>query len=85
MAKYGTLHLIPVPLAEGGRWLGIELETLVGSIKHWIVETPKAARAHLRAINPKIDLPSLELTTWSKHGSNEALTLIQPCLNGNTM
>jgi 16S rRNA (cytidine1402-2'-O)-methyltransferase len=85
MAKYGTLHLIPVPLAEDGRWLGTELETLVGSIKHWIVETPKAARAQLRAINPKIDLPSLELSTWSKHGSNEALTLLQPCLNGHPM
>ena len=70
MAKYGTLHLIPVPLAEGGRWLGSELEELVGAIRYWIVETPKTARAQLRAINPQIDLPSLELSSWSKHWSN---------------
>ena len=85
MAQYGPLHLIPVPLAEGGRWLGSELEELVGTIKHWVVETPKTARAQLRAINPQIDLPSLELSSWSKHGSNEALTLLQPCLSGNPM
>lgn len=85
MEQRGTLYLIPVPLAEGARGRDVALGELVGRLKHWIVETPKVARAQIRALHPEIDLSALAMESWSKHGGNNASELVQPCLNGIDM
>ena len=85
MAKLGTLHVVPVSLAATSRWTGEELRTLVGGISDWIVETPKVARAQLRAINPDLELGALTLVSWSKHGGNDARLLLEACRQGRPM
>lgn len=82
MGARGTLYLIPVPLAEKARGRDTELQALVGRIAHWIVETPKVARAQLRVLNPEVDLASLHLESWSKHGGNNASSLLRACVDG---
>ncbi len=85
MAKLGTLHVVPVPLANPSRWSGAELRELVQRIDCWIVETPKVARAQLRAIDPECDLGRLTLTSWSKHGGNDASSALAACRSGHDM
>jgi 16S rRNA (cytidine1402-2'-O)-methyltransferase len=85
MGTRGTLYLIPVPLAESVRGFDTELSKLVGCISDWIVETPKVARAQLRVLNPDIELGSLQMDSWSKHGGNDATALLQACVEGRDM
>lgn len=83
MAGLGTLHVIPVPLATPSRWSGLELRELVARIDFWIVETPKVARAQLRVLHPECDLGRLTLTSWSKHGGNDAKSALAACRAGH--
>ena len=85
MASRGTLYLIPVPLADSVRGFDTELSVLVARITHWIVETPKVARAQLRLLCPDVDLNSLAMDSWSKHGGNDASALLKACIDGNDM
>ena len=85
MAGLGTLYLVPVPLAEGSRGQDAELARLVAELTEWIVETPKVARAQLRALYPAVDQDALVLQSWSKHGGNSARNLLRPCLEGRSM
>lgn len=85
MAQLGTLHIIPVSLADSSRWSGAELRNLVGEITDWIVETPKVARAQLRRIQPDLDLNALSMASWSKHGGNDPKSLLEACRQGRSM
>ncbi|MFZ9526486.1 MAG: SAM-dependent methyltransferase [Schleiferiaceae bacterium] len=85
MAQLGTLHVVPVALADSSRWSGAELRDVVGGISDWIVETPKVARAQLRSIQPSLDLNALNMASWSKHGGNDAKSLLEACREGRDM
>ncbi|MDG1006421.1 MAG: SAM-dependent methyltransferase [Schleiferiaceae bacterium] len=87
MAKLGTLHCFPTPLSQGvvRDYMAPGMIETMSGIDQWIVETPKTARAHLKAMLPDVHLPSMQMASIDKHTSYQAKQLLEPCLQGHDM
>lgn len=84
----GALHILPVPLAEGNpdQIFAPEVCKTAETIRHWIVETPKIARAHLKLLAANIDVSEQRLYPLDKHHpERNGGHLLQPCLEGHSM
>ena len=84
----GTLHLLPVPLADGDPEAVFppDVRAQACHLRHWIVETPKAARGHLKVLAPDVPISEQVLQELDKHHpENNGKSLLQPCLEGHDM
>ena len=84
----GDLHLLPMPLAEGSaaRVFPPEVHSKAASLRHWIVETPKTARAHLKILAPDVPVSEHQLFPLDKHHpERQGLSMLAPCLAGTSM
>lgn len=84
----GKLHLLPVPLAVGNpeRVFPTEVCAQASQLRHWIVETPKAARAHLKVLAPGVPVAEHHIHELDKHAPEKnGKALLQPCLDGMDM
>lgn len=84
MRRTGTLYLIPTSLSK--RVLKEELNQrnldIVRSIKYFIVETPKVARAHLKDMG--MILQELDMAVLDEHTkAKEMPMLLEPLIHGN--
>lgn len=85
MADIPTLYLIPSNLAEGDPALVLPLAVLrvAGSLRHFIAENAKTARAFLKAIGHPLPLRELWISELSEHTPSEALpALLAPLRKG---
>ena len=84
----GALHLLPVPLGDGSaaRVFPSEVHATAASLRHWIVETPKTARAHLKILAPEVTVSEHQLYPLDKHHpERQGLSMLAPCLAGTSM
>lgn len=77
------LFLIPTSLGtpDGAPSIGISELNQIKHLKHFIVETPKVGRAHLKTLNLTTPLQELDIQELNKH-QHELEQLILPLLNG---
>ncbi len=88
MQAFGTLYLVPVPLGNSGivAVLPAEVVRLVSGLRHFVVEHPKTARLHLKALGTAAPLQSLQLKILDEHTHpNQLESLLQPVLEGMDM
>jgi 16S rRNA (cytidine1402-2'-O)-methyltransferase len=73
---YGTLYLIPVPLAENASAKSFTpyLVETINSIKEYIVENEKTARRFLKEAGLKIPQSDLIIHDYSKHNRDKSIT-----------
>jgi 16S rRNA (cytidine1402-2'-O)-methyltransferase len=85
-SRTGRLFLIPVPLTDAPEGLSQcppALGSTLATLRHFIVEAPKTARRHLKALGYPHPLASATLTVLDEHTPPEALpALLQPLLAG---
>ena len=84
----GKLHLLPVPLSASNpdRVFPPEVCNQANHLRHWIVETPKTARAHLKILAPEVAVSEHHLQELDKHHpENNGIRLLEPCLTGHDM
>ncbi|MDG1252988.1 MAG: SAM-dependent methyltransferase [Schleiferiaceae bacterium] len=84
----GVLHLLPVPLAEGPATAVFPPDVMekASHLRHWIVETPKAARAHLKVLAPHVPISEHHLRPLDKHKPERNVAdFLKPCLEGHDM
>ena len=82
----GRLYLIPTPLGEGelDRVLPREVCATVARLSHFVVETPKAARAFLKRVGSGRPLQSLTLLTLDEHTPpDKVAALLAPLKEGH--
>lgn len=88
MSTPAPLVLLPVALAEApvSRFLpAFNIETLA-AIRHFIVETPKTARAHLKHLGHPTPIAELVITPIPQNPTPAALdALLAPALQGHTL
>ena len=84
MDTIGTLHLFPTPLSVSAvaDFFPVAQLNTMKEIEHWIVETPKVARAQLRQMMPDIDLQPLKMSSIGKHDEVNPRELLDLCLQG---
>ena len=88
MMKFGTLYLIPTPLAEGTLNDTIPSGTLevVSALHFFVVEELRTSRRFLSTTGHKGNLDKISLFVLNEHTSPKELNiLIQPLLEGNDM
>lgn len=86
MVRTGTLYLIPVPLgaAPVAASLPPEVCARIRALEHFIVEDPKRARAHLKAIGLSRPLQSIRMQTLNEHTPPQAVPgLLEPLRSGH--
>ena len=86
MKKIGTLYLIPTSLSM--KPLKDELKSsdleIVKALKHFIVETPKVARAYLSGLD--MILQELDLRILDEHSRDRDISfLLEPLIQGNSV
>jgi len=81
-----TLYLIPTTLANPITTHAIleQQLPLVKHLKHFIVETAKVGRQHIKQLNLSMQLQELSIQELNKH-QHDLTTLIQPLLDGLDM
>ncbi|MFN3986565.1 MAG: SAM-dependent methyltransferase [Rhodocyclaceae bacterium] len=82
----GALILVPVALgdAPASRFLPADARALVARLHHFVVETPKTARAQLRHLEHPCPLADLQIAALPPDASSAALdTLLAPALTGH--
>ncbi|MCD4756429.1 SAM-dependent methyltransferase [bacterium] len=81
----GKLYLIPTPISGedfNAAILPMDIK-IVGNLKHFIVETPKVARAYLSSIKLSIPIQEIEMGIYDEHSKEEEIQdLIQPLMVG---
>lgn len=69
------LWLLPVPLAEEGLGhIPAIVPAILTDLRYIIAERAKTARRWIKKINPRIDLPTIEIFELNKHGEDQGLT-----------
>ncbi len=84
----GVLHLLPVPLADGpaSAVFPPNVMATASTLRHWIVETPKTARAHLKVLAPDVSVSAHQLYPLNKHHpERNGASLLDPCMAGISM
>jgi 16S rRNA (cytidine1402-2'-O)-methyltransferase len=85
MQAYGKLYLIPNILADDNpeSFLGNYVNEQVHHIKHFIVETEKDARAHIKRLKIATPQNELQLFLWNEHSNkSEVSQLLKALENG---
>lgn len=85
---YGTLYLIPTTMGECDldRVLPSYNNTIIFSLKHFIVEDIRTARRFLKKVNREINIDELSFTLLNEQTrETEFSELLQPLLNGNNV
>lgn len=85
MARPGTLYLIPVYLGDPdlSQLPAVALEK-ARSIKHFVVENEKSARAFLKSIGTPVPQNDLEFLVLDEHTKDEEFdALLKPLIAGN--
>ncbi len=87
MNTTGTLWLIPAPLSdEATPWLLESERKAVIGLQHFVVEAPKTARKHLKALGVSTPIRELFLYTLDEHTPSDNISdLLTPLLNGQDM
>lgn len=84
----GKLYLIPTPISGedfNAAILPADIK-IVGNLKHFIVETPKVARAYLSSIKLSVPIQEIEMGIYDEHSKEEEIQdLIQPLMVGKDM
>lgn len=87
-AARGTLYLVPVALGEApwASFLPAQAQAIAAGLRHFVVETARAARAHLKQLDyphPLRDTDIRELPADPAHADDAALdALLAPALAG---
>ncbi len=82
----GRLYLIPVPLGEDSMHLVLPLNAIniAQSLRFFIVENAKTARAFLKTLPTHLPLQELQMRELNEHSkANELDLLLSPLLAGN--
>lgn len=85
MQAYGKLYLIPNILADDNpdTFLAQYVRDQVHHIKHFIVETEKDARAHIKRLRIQTPQPELKLWIWNEHSNkNDLSQMLEALANG---
>ena len=83
-----TLYLIPVTLGdtEPSKVLPSYNQSIIASIRYFIVENVRTARRFLKQTDPGIDIDSLTFYTLNKHTSETELSdFLNPIANGHSI
>ena len=78
--------LVPVSLGDAPwtRFLPVEAQELAATLRHFVVESPKAARAHLKRLAHPLPLRELDIQALPENGGMDALdALLAPALTGH--
>ena len=85
----GVLYLVPVALGDSTPWahfLPQQAQKIAAQLRHFVVETARAARAHLKQLDyphPLRDTDIRELPPSTEHNAHAALdALLAPALAG---
>lgn len=84
----GTLYLIPVALGETTPWpnfLPTQVQAITAGLHHFVVETARAARAHLKQLDYPHPLRETDIRELPTDGPGAAAaldTLLAPALEG---
>lgn len=88
-AARGALYLLPVALGEATPWpqfMPAQVQAIASGLRHFVVETARAARAHLKQIDyphPLRETDIRELPADGARAGHAALdTLLAPALSG---
>ncbi|WP_345792121.1 SAM-dependent methyltransferase [Thauera sp. JM12B12] len=91
-ARRGTLYLLPVALGEAAPWphfLPAQVQAIASGLRHFVVETARAARAHLKQIDyphPLRETDIRELPADTARAGNAVLdALLAPALAGEDL
>jgi 16S rRNA (cytidine1402-2'-O)-methyltransferase len=82
----GILYLVPNLLGaiEPERVLPVGTLDVARALRHWVVETPKAARAFLKSLDVSVPIATLDIQPLTEHSRGAALTaLLAPARAGN--
>jgi len=86
---HGTLYLLPVALGETTPWpqfLPAQVQAIASGLQHFVVETARAARAHLKQLDYPQPLRETDIRELPAHAENAALdALLAPALGGKDL
>lgn len=84
MSKFGRLYLIPNLLSadQADGFLGDMVSKQVHHIKHFIVETEKDARAHIKRLKIATPQPELQLYLWNEHSNKQEVSSLLKAFEG---
>lgn len=89
--RHGTLYLVPVSLGEATPWtdfLPQQAQRITAGLRHFVVETARTARAHLKQLDyphPLRDTDVRELPTEPQTTNATLDALLAPALAGNNV
>ncbi len=84
----GTLYLVPVALGEGAPWqsfLPAQAQAIAAGLRHFVVETARAARAHLKQLDYPHPLRDTDIRELPEDGPAAVAALdalLAPALRG---
>jgi len=83
----GRIYLVPTPLSEDNlENLSPEIKSIVSGCTHFLVESFKMGRRHIKSINPLVQFDQCMIEQLDKHTPFEELpALIQPVLDGHDL
>ncbi len=84
----GTLYLIPVPLGPTPNEAVLPVPVLeqVRTLRHFVVEHAKTARAFLKTVEMPVPIQELQLAELNEHTHKDQLeALLQPLLEGHDL
>jgi len=74
--KKGTLHLIPVGMSDAPieHWLPAKAQQVAGSLRHYIAENAKTARAFLKLLPLQHPIQEIRIDTLASNTSDQVLS-----------
>ncbi len=89
-ANRGTLYLVPVSLGEGAPWssfLPTQAQAIAAGLRHFVVETARAARAHLKQLDYPHPLRETHIRELPQDGAGAAEldALLAPAIAGEDL
>ena len=84
--RRGSLYLVPVALGEHTPWpafLPAQAQAIAAGLRHFVVETARAARAHLKQLDYPHPLRETDIRELPAEAADAVLdTLLAPALAG---